>query len=68
MEPITTVLTQDPWGGPALNTTTFGHDADGSGRMGPLTVHLDPELWEALGEPQTIRVTVEPQTSGGADG
>lgn len=60
MDPITVVLTQDPWGTPGqLNTTTFGHNADGLGMMGPITVHLDPELWAALDEPHTIRVIVD---------
>lgn len=63
MDPITTVLTQDPWGTPgALNTTTFGHDADGMGRQGPITVHLDPDLWSAMGEPKRITVTVETES------
>lgn len=62
MDQVTTELAQDPWGGPTLNSTTFGHDADGFGMQGPITVHIDPELWAALGEPKTIRVTVEANT------
>jgi len=59
MDPITVILTQDPWGSPGLNTSTFGHDADGEGMTGPITVHLDPQLHKDLGEPKTIRVTIE---------
>jgi len=59
MDQVKLVLRQDPWGGPGTNTTTFGVDADQQGMMGPVTVHLDPELWTALGEPSWIHVTVD---------
>ena len=59
MDRIDTIIISNPFPGAGPgNTLGITAEAD-PGLTGPITVHLDEQLWEAFGKPERLNITIE---------